>query len=312
MVAILLWLRSAQAQIDPTPPAARTLTLVPAPISVAASPTPATVPTPTLTFGPPPLEPGQHFKIDPVSDGVLIGGGASFSVLLSLVLSTGEITPPLPGPTSNLLGIDRLAVTQTIDPHASTYSNIGLYTTVGFAVLDPVLSGYRDGWDALEVDAVMYSEAISLTEMFTDLTKIAVRRPRPIDYIDCPYGVPGKPQTGPRCDGTDLGLSFFSGHASTVGSIGATATYLAFVRSRHSFRPWLTLATTTAVTAFVSYERVRAGEHFPSDVIAGSIAGAAIGVLVPHLHLHPGEAPNIVLGAAPLPGGSELTLGGVF
>jgi undecaprenyl-diphosphatase len=276
----------------------------------ASAPPPA--PARTLAFGPPPLESGQHFAIDPVADGVLIGGGASFSVLLSLVLSTGEISPPLPGPTSNLLPIDRLAVTQTIDPNAATYSNIGLGVAIGFAVLDPVLSGFRDGWDALEVDAVMYSETISLTEMFTDITKIAVRRPRPIDYIDCPYGVPGKPQTGPRCQGTDLGLSFFSGHASTVGSIGATATYLAFVRSRHSFRPWITLMSATALTTFVSYERVRAGEHFPTDVIAGSMAGAAIGVLVPHLHLHPGEAPSVVLGALPLPGGGELTLAGVF
>jgi membrane-associated phospholipid phosphatase len=263
-------------------------------------------------LGPPPLAPGQHFTIDPVADGVFIAGGASFSVLLSLILSTGEISPPLPGPTGNLLSIDRLAVTQTIDPHASTYSNIALWSAVGFAVLDPVLSGLREGWDALEVDAVMYSETISLTEMLTNLTKIAVRRPRPIDYIDCPYGVPGKPQTGAGCRDTDLGLSFFSGHASTVGAIGATATYLAFVRSPHSARPWITLVASTALTAFVSYERVRSGAHFPTDVLAGSLAGAAVGVLVPHLHLHPAEAPHLVLGAAPLPGGTELTLGGVF
>jgi hypothetical protein len=32
------------------------------------------------------------------------------------------------------------------------------------------------------------------------------------------------------------------------------------------------------------HERVRAGEHFPTDVIAGSIAGAGIGLVVPHLH----------------------------
>jgi undecaprenyl-diphosphatase len=112
--------------------------------------------------------------------------------------------------------------------------------------------------------------------------------------------------------GTDLGLSFFSGHASTVGAIGATATYLAFVRSRHAARPWITLAASTALTAFVSYERVRAGAHFPTDVVAGSLAGITVGVLVPHLHLHPNEAPPVWLGAAPLPGGSQLTLGGVF
>ena len=95
-----------------------------------------------------PLEEGQHFSVDPVADGVLIAGGAGFSGLLSLVLSTGEIKPLPPGPASNLLSIDRGAVTQTIDPNAALYSDIGLYTVIGFAVLDPVLSGLRDGWDA--------------------------------------------------------------------------------------------------------------------------------------------------------------------
>jgi undecaprenyl-diphosphatase len=40
----------------------------------------------------------------------------------------------------------------------------------------------------------------------------------------------------------------------------------------------------TGVTTFTSVERVRAGKHFPTDVIAGAFAGAGIGVIVPHLH----------------------------
>jgi membrane-associated phospholipid phosphatase len=39
-----------------------------------------------------------------------------------------------------------------------------------------------------------------------------------------------------------------------------------------------------ALTTFVSVERVRGGAHFPTDVIAGAIAGAGIGIIVPHLH----------------------------
>jgi undecaprenyl-diphosphatase len=202
-------------------------------------------------------------------------------------------------------------VTQTIDPHASTYSDIMLGTAVGFAIADPAFSGLRDGWDATFVDAVIYAESISLTETLTDITKIAVRRPRPVDYISCPYGEKQGPKV-PGCEGTDLGLSFFSGHAATVGAIGATATYLAFVRSTHWIRPWVTLVASVGLTTLVSYERVRSGAHFPTDVVAGAMAGLAVGVLVPHLHRHLAEAPTVVLGTAPVPGGSTLTVSGVF
>jgi undecaprenyl-diphosphatase len=255
---------------------------------------------------PPTRSAGQHFQIDPVADGVLTAGGAGFAGLLSLVLSTGEIQATTPGPTSNLLSFDRGAVTQTIDPNANTISNVVLFGSIAFALIDPVLSGLRDGFDAFLVDAVMYAETVSLTEAITDMTKIAVRRPRPIDYLNCS-------RNPPECaNNTDVQLSFFSGHASTVGAVGATATYLAFVRDPGSVRAWTTLGVSTALTAFVSYERVRSGEHFPTDVIAGSLAGAVVGVLVPHLHRHKEEHPPVVVGASPMPGGGALTLSGTF
>jgi hypothetical protein len=256
----------------------------------------------------------QHFTIDPVVDGVLIGGGAAFSLLLDQILSTGEIRPaPIQMASStNLLSIDRAAVTQNIDPNAGTYSDVGLYLAYGYAVLDPVLSGVRDGARSGLVDGMMYAESIALTAAFTDATKIGVRRPRPIDYANC--AVPNPPAD--LCSATDMQLSFFSGHASTTGAIVGTATYLAFIRSGwHSPRPWLTLSIGTLLTTFVSYERVRSGEHFPTDVIMGSLAGAGIGVLVPHLHRRPHyhqkeyEAPPVWIGYQPrVEGGGSLNL----
>ncbi len=280
----------------------------------ATPPAPSSAPVPAPSPASPPREEGQHFTLDPVADGALTGAGFGFSLLLGAVLSTGEITPPqISQPASALLSIDRSAVSQTIDKNAGTYSNIGLYAALGFAVVDPLLSGLRDGWDATLVDGFMYAESGSLALTLTDITKIAVRRPRPIDYVNCPP-VNGQPRTNPGCGSTDLGLSFFSGHASGVAAVGATATYIAFVRSHGKGpRPWITLGVATALTAFVGYERVRSGEHFPTDVITGSIAGAAIGVLVPHLHRHVEEAPPVWIGLAPTPGGGgEFTLQGLL
>ena len=206
-------------------------------------------------------------------------------------------------------------MTQTIDPRrGDLYSDIGLYFAYGYALLDPILSGVRSGRRAALVDAIMYGESIALTQAFTLATKIGVRRPRPIDYVNCAGSVTG------TCADTDLQLSFFSGHASTTGAISATATYLAFVRSgTRQARPWITLGVGTALTAFVSYERVRSGEHFPTDVIMGSLAGAAIGVLVPHFHHRPHFqersycAPPVWIGFEPRSNGSgAFTLSGRF
>jgi undecaprenyl-diphosphatase len=255
----------------------------------------------------------EHFTIDPVVDGVLVAGGATFAEMLSLILSTGEIRPTTPGDPALLLSIDRGAVTQTIDPSAGTRSTVGLYAAYGYALLDPIMSGVRDGRRAFLVDAILYAETISLTQAFTSATKIGVRRPRPVDYAMCG----GKPADTPGCTSTDLQLSFFSGHASTTGAITATATYLAFMRAGpRQARPWITLGVGTLLTAFVSYERVRSGAHFPTDVIMGSLAGAGIGVLVPHFHRRPHYheseycAPPVIIGlSAPSRDSVQVSLG---
>ena len=296
-----LVLAPAMARADEPPPAPA-LQPVPDP-----GPEPGPEPAPHFTMA-------QHFTVDPVLDGLLIGGGAVFSFLLGQILSTGEIspTPISQNTTAKLLSIDRAAVTQTIDPNAGGYSDIGLYAAIGYAVLDPVLTGVRDGPRSGLVDAVMYAESVAITSAFTDATKIGVRRPRPIDYANCGGATPNPD----LCSATDLQLSFFSGHASTTGAIVGTATYLAFVRSGwRSPRPWLTLGIGTLLTSFVSYERVRSGEHFPTDVIMGSLAGAGIGVLVPHLHRRPHyhakeyEAPPMWIGYQPrIEGGGSLNL----
>jgi membrane-associated phospholipid phosphatase len=292
----------------------------------APTPDPATPPAGAPPVGPPSLAPpggppllvavpsvrAAPFQIDTITDIALIGTGLGFGGIDELILTTGEIRPQRPVNPSALLGIDSGAVTQSFDPNANARSNIGLATALAFAVVDPVLSAFRDGPSAGLVDATLYAESLSLTFALTDLAKIAVRRPRPSAYVaqaalDKQYG-----PNGPSISDTDQSLSFFSGHAAICAATTATATYLAFMRAPGTVRPWLTLALGTLLTTGVSIERVRAGAHFPTDVIAGSLAGAGVGVIVPHLHRRASGGRSTWFGLSPVPGGMGASLGGAF
>gem|GEM_PF-825962 len=225
------------------------------------------------------------FDIDPIADSAMIAVSLGFYGTLEAINSTGEIRPQQIAAnfdTNHLIGIDRGAVTQTPDPSARSRSTIGLGIVAAYAVIDPILSGVRErNVQTGLADFFMYAESVSFTLAMTSIVKMAVRRPRPIAYIEANAH---KDDPDYSNSSTDSSLSFFSGHAALTATISSTATYLAFVRAPHSARPWITLAAGVGLTTFVSFERVRAGQHFPTDVIAGAIAGAGIGLVVPHLH----------------------------
>ena len=224
------------------------------------------------------------FQIDPVGDIGIIGVSLGFAGILEAINSTGEIRPQAISPNFNrgqLLSIDRGALSQTPDPNGGAYSTVGLGAAVAYSVIDPILSGFREkNVQTGLADGTLYAESMALTFAATDMIKMAVRRPRPYAYLDA-EAHKGDVNYLPV---TDSGVSFFSGHASITAAVGATATYLAFARSPHTARPWITLIVAAGLSTFVSIERVRGGAHFPTDVIAGSLAGAGIGIVVPHLH----------------------------
>lgn len=272
----------------------------------------------TETLIPKPVEPPPPgrptFVVDPLIDGGIVVSSSAFAGLLELIGGTGELRPQQISPdfkSSNFIWMDRVTLVQNVDPNARSLSNIGLFVAGTFAVVDPVLSAFREkSVQTGIVDAMIYAEAISVTWGITNLAKIAVRRPRPQAYIDAEAH---KNDPNYSNADTDSSLSFFSGHASISATITSTATYLAFARSPHTVRPWLTLGIGTAVTTFVSIERVRAGAHFPSDVIAGAVAGAGIGVIVAHLHRSEDvKQRNIWIGYGPERSGGSVQLGGVF
>lgn len=263
-----------------------------------------------------PSPPKITFAVDPIADGSIILLAGGFAGLLDLINSTGEVRPQQIAKDfdrSHLLTIDRGAVSQTPDSNASRNSNIGLGVVILYALVDPILSGVRE--ESVQsgiADGILYLQTAAVTWGVTNLAKIAVRRPRPIAYIDAEAH---KNDPSYSNSDTDSSLSFFSGHASIAASLTATATYLAFARSPRTARPWITLVVGTAITSFVAVERVRSGAHFPTDVIAGSIAGAGVGIVVPHIHRSEDvKQRRVWVGYAPaaLGTGGGVQLSGIF
>jgi membrane-associated phospholipid phosphatase len=156
-----------------------------------------------------------------------------------------------------------------------------------------------EGWGAGLSDFVVWSEAVIGAMAAANLTSLAVRRPRPYVYGD-------EASEERRLNGT-ASLSFFSGHSATAFA-GALALFQT-VRARHpnGAGQWIALGAGLSVATTVAVSRVLAGEHFPTDALAGSVVGAAIGWLVPELHRR-----ELSLSVGATSAGGSFSLMGVF
>jgi membrane-associated phospholipid phosphatase len=91
-------------------------------------------------------------------------------------------------------------------------------------------------------------------------------------------------------DPQDAYQSFYSGHSAAAFAL---ATFMSRVftdirgRSTTSDVLW---ASSLSVASLTAYARVKAGMHYPSDVLVGAAVGTAIGLAVPWLHRANGGA----------------------
>ena len=88
-----------------------------------------------------------------------------------------------------------------------------------------------------------------------------------------------------RKTGGGTQTSFYSGHTS---SSAAACFFVAKVFSDYhpewGNKKYLLFGAAAIPPIFIAYHRVKAMEHFPTDVITGFIVGTTAGILVPHLH----------------------------
>ncbi len=266
-----------------------------------AAATPAEVPSPDTETPPAPND---------VAAAVPMGRAyqLSWEVDLPMLLVPGIImlgwplsdtfAPPHCAPVCSPEGLNALDA-----PSAGLYSeawtmasDIGVAVMLAGAVMIPFVD--EEPLDALN-DLVVIAQAVAWTEALAILTSMASRRPRPMMYSE---SAPLEMRNDP-----DSALSFFSGHTGTAFAV-STALFQT-LRRRHpdSALPWITLAVGDAIGIFISVGRVKAGRHFPTDVLAAAVVGTSVGLLVPALH----DAP-VQIAPMAIPGGGGVAVGGVF
>jgi membrane-associated phospholipid phosphatase len=321
----LAWTLRATAQSEAESAGPAPSTSVSASASASTAPPPATKPAEAPPGDPErksTLEPKTatasptviRFVADPLSDSAVLAISAGWVALSQSIISSGELRPQQPVSDAKLTAIDRWATKQDFDEGAPMRSNIVLWSAAAFAVVDPIWNGVaHDNAQVFLVDAFLYAESAAITGALTNLAKIAVRRPRPRAYQEQQKlldAAGGDREKAEDITDTDFALSFVSGHASTVATISATAAYLSWARAqRGSWKPWVTTAVGFLATAWVSVERVLAGAHFPSDVLAGAMIGYGVGILVPHIHREQTAKQRAVwLGYSPYRGGGVASV----
>ena len=127
--------------------------------------------------------------------------------------------------------------------------------------------------------ATMFAESYFLLKGITAITKTTVARKRPFVY-NMDYSIEERLAQSSN----SVYLSFFSGHTATAFW---AATFLSKVMNDiHGNSVWTKLlwGTSLSLAALTGYARVKAGMHYPSDVIVGAVLGFAIGYLIPALH----------------------------
>ncbi len=126
------------------------------------------------------------------------------------------------------------------------------------------------------VSSIMFLELAMVNFAVNNITKYGFRRPRPYVYSET-FGVDQVINRAGRA-------SFISGHTSFAASNSFFAAAL-FHRAYPDspLVPYVYIAS-SSIPIITGINRVRAGKHFNTDVIAGTIAGAAVATLVIQVH----------------------------
>ena len=130
--------------------------------------------------------------------------------------------------------------------------------------------------------SVLALETFFITSAVTNIVKLSAKRIRPFAYNDDVQIAP-KLRRGVR-------RSFFSGHTSLTASFSFLLARIINDYGHNCLIRHISWGSAALLPAFVSYLRVRAGKHFPTDVMVGYTVGALIGYFLPKIHMMDGSS----------------------
>jgi len=244
-------------------------------------------------------EPGSVYRVHFAADGAITAAAALTWFAVPLVQpDLARKSCPCDASELPLFDRDVAGVRRDAFASASDVALIASYALGG--ALDGVqiiARGHRaEVW--LE-DALVMGEAIAINGAITQGFKLAFSRPRPWLY--------GLPSSSPELEDGSHYVSFYSGHTS--GAFAALFSYAHTFALRNP-EPAYRVAVyggAAALAGTVGVLRVVSGKHFPSDVLAGALAGTAIGLVVPLLHARP-RAESLSVRLLPVPSGVLFTV----
>jgi membrane-associated phospholipid phosphatase len=232
----------------------------------------------------------------------VLAGGAGFVGLAMVLASSQEALGD-----AELAALDPADLNDFDRPATARWSDDAdraadmLLAATAAAPLLLMVSG--PGHEEPGVVGAMYGEALLVSVGAVQLLKGVAGRVRPYAYNDDP-DIPAE-----MLQEKASVRSFPSGHTATAFTAAVfLGTVYGELHPEGPGRGWVWAGGLAAATA-VGWLRIESGRHFPTDVLAGAVVGAAAGWLVPRWHREQGGVPTAL--AAPA-GGIGVAWGGRF
>jgi len=219
--------------------------------------------------------PQSPYSLDTGREVTIFGGGVLLGVIdIKLIENKNPIENEVLTNLSrkNVNSFDRGA-TYNWSPSTAEWSNVLLITAIASPLLLFTSSAVRNDAGTF---STMYLQNILTTYSVSHLPKGLVTRYRPYVYNE---NVPDEIKQN-----VDATHSFLSAHTSVAF---ASAIFLSTTFSKYNpdsnLKPYVWSSSLLLATV-VGYLRYAAGQHFPTDIIAGAIVGSIVGYLIPLIH----------------------------